>query len=395
MSVTDFECAIARSQINRYVAGDTLAGDVIQQLEDHLKLCAKCKKTLEDKKSSLMAMLSAPETVAQRPLSLPDESVEMATPYAFDETTQAPGAKQVLRRQLEEKQREIIAGHEPIAAFAYKNAEPVEPTEAAPLKVVRATKAAKPAKAPKPAASDKASKFGLQSFALFKKVDASEVDTDTPAPKLTKENLHAAKQQMAKQKGGFTKPMVYLAGLIAVSGAMAFFLKDPTALFGSKATAPDLLVKKSSAAKVSDPAKGSGEEKKPVAKVRRSPDKKANPAADKWRSVRDKEKGTASQAFAAPKATPKTATKPKVSIVKTVDIEPKVAIAPVTKKATPEKAPAKRKPKVAAHVEESTNSKPKASTKRRVKTTSATSKPKAKPAQDEGSITIYDPEAGN
>lgn len=344
MSVTDFECAIARSQINRYVAGDALANDVIQQLEAHLGMCAKCKRVLEEKKSSLMAMLTAPETVEQRPLSLPEERVAMATSYTAP--IENLDTKQKLRQQLEERQREVAthANSETVAAFAYHDPE------------VTVTPAPK-------------QKGLLGAFALFKKVD----ETEERAPKLTRENLTAAKQQLSKQKGGFTKPMVYMIGLVAVAGAMAFFLKDPTALFGAKATAPDLLVRKADT-----PA-----EKQPAKKVRRSTEK--NPVAENWKKVRESKNNTASQAFAPTTEAKKAPTKPKAVVEKPTT--PKKIVKPT----------ARRKPKAQNFAEMAPKPTPKKSTKRRTTTAKATRpksspKPKVTRDNDEGSIKIYEPE---
>lgn len=361
MSVTDFECAIARSQINRYVAGDALAGDVIQQLEAHLGMCSKCKKVLEEKKASLMAMLTAPETVEQRPLSLPEEPVTMAAPYSAP--IENLDTKQKLRQQLEERQRVVATqtNTETVAAFAYHDPNEVVETPA-----------------------PKQNKF-LSAFALFKKVE----DTDEPAPKLTRENLTAAKQQLSKQKGGFTKPMVYMVGLIAVAGAMAFFLKDPTALFGAKATSPDLLVRKADT-----PA-----EKQPVKKVRRSTEK--NKVAENWKKVRADKTNTASQTFAPTTEAKATPIKPKVA-EKVASVKPKVAVKATVNKPKSTKRTSKPtlriKPKAqtfASTVVE--KPKTKKSTKTRSTTTKVTrpkttTKPKTTPPSDEGSIKIYEPE---
>jgi hypothetical protein len=363
MSVTDFECAIARSQINRYVAGDTLAGDVIQQLEAHLGMCGKCKRVLEEKKSSLMAMLTAPETVEQRPLSLPEERVAMATSSPYVMPVETFDTKQKLRQQLEDRQREVAThtSTETVAAFAYHDPEVVEvPTK-------------------------KPSRFA-SAFALFKRVDDEEVDS----PKLTKASLSAAKQQLSKQKGGFAKPVAYLVGLVAVAGAMAFFLKDPTALFGAKATAPNLLVRKTDT-----PAA------KPAKKVRRSPEK--NTVAETWKKVRAPKSGTASQSFAPDvpaKAPTKQAAVTKAPVAKTTT-EPKATTASAKSTKRTSKPIVRRKPKAQNFATEVSKSTPKKTTKRRSTTTTKSSRPKSasKPKivrdSDEGSIKIYEPEGGN
>lgn len=57
MSVQNFECQIAKAQIGRYLSGDQLSGEAMEQLEDHIAGCPDCKQTLAEKRASLQAML--------------------------------------------------------------------------------------------------------------------------------------------------------------------------------------------------------------------------------------------------------------------------------------------------------------------------------------------------
>lgn len=58
MQVQNFECQIAKAQIGRYVGGDKLSDDTIEQLEAHISKCPDCKQNLAERRTALQAMLS-------------------------------------------------------------------------------------------------------------------------------------------------------------------------------------------------------------------------------------------------------------------------------------------------------------------------------------------------
>ncbi|HWA84474.1 MAG TPA: zf-HC2 domain-containing protein [Fimbriimonadaceae bacterium] len=58
MQVQNFECQIAKAQIGRYVAGDGLSDEALQQLEAHISKCPDCKQSLAERRATLQAMLS-------------------------------------------------------------------------------------------------------------------------------------------------------------------------------------------------------------------------------------------------------------------------------------------------------------------------------------------------
>src|SRR4051794_17329106 len=65
MQLQNFECQIAKAQIGRYVAGDALSEDAVQQLEAHIGKCADCKQNLAERRAVLQAMLSPGESVSE------------------------------------------------------------------------------------------------------------------------------------------------------------------------------------------------------------------------------------------------------------------------------------------------------------------------------------------
>lgn len=65
MSVQNFECQIAKAQIGRYLAGDALSAEALDQLEEHIARCPDCKQTLAEKRASLQAMLGLGEAKAE------------------------------------------------------------------------------------------------------------------------------------------------------------------------------------------------------------------------------------------------------------------------------------------------------------------------------------------
>ena len=58
MQLQNFECQIAKAQIGRYVAGDILSEEALQQLEAHVWKCPDCKQNLAERRATLQAMLT-------------------------------------------------------------------------------------------------------------------------------------------------------------------------------------------------------------------------------------------------------------------------------------------------------------------------------------------------
>jgi len=59
MQLQNFECQIAKAQIGRFLAGDGLSDETVQQLEAHIAKCPDCKQNLAERKVVLQAVLSS------------------------------------------------------------------------------------------------------------------------------------------------------------------------------------------------------------------------------------------------------------------------------------------------------------------------------------------------
>jgi len=299
MSVTDFECAIAKSQIARYIAGENLAPEVTRQLETHISACPRCKQLLQEKKSSLEAIIEDKSSEPRTTIHVPVEPVpmtsgnlavnlqssarieELMTPKPEMESA-GLSLREKLREQAQtlsraKKERDNVIELPAVTpAFAHK-----ETAQATGVKVQMEDS---------PSAVKKKG-FSLSTFALFKRVS----DEDAPQPAMTVENLRTAKETLKTQNSGLKKPMLYLCGLCAVVAAMSFVLKDPTSLFGGKAASQDLLVKEKQTT-----------EETPTKKLSKAPAKKLNPSSN----------GTNAQGFS------KTPVKAKASTVVPQTIDP-------------------------------------------------------------------------
>lgn len=243
MSVTDFECAIAKSQIARYIAGENLAPEISRQLEAHITACPRCKQLLQEKKNSLEAMIedkSGAETRTE--INIPTQSVPMVSGSMAlkPEPTMEPATaaksdiieedqpRLSLRDKLREQARALTQKEENTIdiptvapAFAHKD----NPQGGIKLKLEESEQPKKKKKG-----------FSLSSLALYRRVP-DEVEEQQPA--MTVENIRAAKETLKRQPNGFRRPMMYMVGLCAVIAAMSFFLKDPTSLFGGKVASQD------------------------------------------------------------------------------------------------------------------------------------------------------------
>jgi hypothetical protein len=244
MSVTEFECAIAKSQIGRYINGEKLGQAVVDQLESHIAACPRCKLVLEEKRNSLMSTIEADR---QERIRTTVESIPMKTsPSQMTPGNTAPqldsprpetfGAlarkfaepvegdpKSELRKQLEALASKRTGHIEiPVVAPAFAHQEQ---TETVKLTVVEEEPIGK--------------KNLLEAFALFKRTNESEA-----------ENAPANPTPDATMK----KPIAYMAGLTTVVIAMSLIAKNPTAMFGPKANdtrvvvAPTKVTPKSEAA---------------------------------------------------------------------------------------------------------------------------------------------------
>lgn len=236
MSVTDFECAIAKSQIARYIAGENLAPEVSRHLESHIAVCPRCKQLLQEKKNSLEAIIKDNHSAeSAQEIAIPSDRIPMTRQPAptvgnlamnlessepmSSSAPEVDEPRMTLREKLREQARLLAAKSDdnvieiPTVAPAFAH------QEVANEKIRIVSDAA--AEAPKKKG------LSLSSFALYRKVPDE--------PKLTVENVKSAREAIKTNQGGFAKPMLYMAGLCAVIGGMSYFTKNPTAMFGGRA----------------------------------------------------------------------------------------------------------------------------------------------------------------
>lgn len=238
MPVTEFECAIAKSQIGRYINGEKLGQAVVDQLESHIAACPRCKLVLEEKRNSLMStieadrqeriratsdpipMTSTPMSIAQGNVTHGNVTPGNSAPQLDSPRPETFGAlarkftepvegdpKAELRRQLEAMSRKRIAQIEvPVVAPAFAHREQ---TETVTLQMATEEPIGK--------------KSLFQAFALFKRTNEPEAEN---AP---------ANPNTSAQDATMKKPIAYMAGLTTVVIAMSLIAKNPTAMFGPKA----------------------------------------------------------------------------------------------------------------------------------------------------------------
>ena len=352
MPVTEFECAIAKSQIGRYINGEKLGQAVVDQLESHIAACPRCKLVLEEKRNSLMSTIEADRQERIRATS--DPIPMTSTPISVVPGNSAPqldsprpetfGAlarkfaepvegdpKAELRRQLEAMSSKRLGQFEiPVVApaFAHK-----EQTETVTLHVATEEPVGK--------------KNLMQAFALFKRTNEPEAEN---AP---------ANQTTSAQDATMKKPIAYMAGLTTVVIAMSLIAKNPTTMFGPKAN-----------------------DARVVAAAPTTTAKPKSEAAQKFAAIREKsKKAQAAKAAALKKKAAAQAAAKKVATV---------AKKPVAKKLSPA-APvvAKAKPTMPANIARVTTKR--RTSAQRFKSSSKAARKTTPAAPDNGTVKVYAP----
>ena len=353
MPVTEFECAIAKSQIGRYINGEKLGQAVVDQLESHIAACPRCKQLLEEKRNTLMSTIEADRQERIRATS--DPIPMTATTVATTPVTTAPGntapqldsprpetfgalarkfsdpaeadPKAELRKQLEAMANKRTGQIEiPVVAPAFAHQGQVETIK---LQVVEDEPAGK--------------KNLFEAFALFKRTSASEAEQAPANP------THDSTMK---------KPIAYMAGLTTVVIAMSLVAKNPTALFGPKAN---------------------------DARVVATTTKPKSEAAQKFAAVREKSKKQQAAKLAALKK--KQAAQ---EIAKKSGPTPVAAKAPTKKPAKKPATVAKKTTNLPENIARVT-SKRKTSAHRFTTTPKKTRKPTDSPSPENGTVKVYAP----
>ncbi len=82
MTVQEFECQIAKSQIGRYLGGEDLSETALGQLEVHLKECLSCRTALTERRQALQRMLLS-ESIEPRAVVHTESSAPAKTPESL------------------------------------------------------------------------------------------------------------------------------------------------------------------------------------------------------------------------------------------------------------------------------------------------------------------------
>ncbi|RYG41858.1 zf-HC2 domain-containing protein, partial [bacterium] len=105
MSVKSFECAIARSQIGRYLAGDTVGEEAMQQLETHIAACADCQRLIESKREELLGPLAHAPNAQE---AIAGKATEATTAETLAASTDVAAIERELRAAAARSGRAVI-----------------------------------------------------------------------------------------------------------------------------------------------------------------------------------------------------------------------------------------------------------------------------------------------
>ncbi len=129
MPVQNIECQIANAQLGRYIAGEGMAAEAVRQLEAHVSNCPDCKRTLEEKRTALVATLEGTTAVSH-----PAPAVE--TPKPRPATTRLSPSASRLAQALVAKAAAEAPAPRPAPAAPAIPAEPVKPKVNTPWKPI-------------------------------------------------------------------------------------------------------------------------------------------------------------------------------------------------------------------------------------------------------------------
>lgn len=175
MHVSEFECAIAKSQISRYIAGDRMSDETMKQLEEHIARCSNCKTMIDQRRKELIQLLNLEEkTPGSDPVK--KETVKQTIARGKGLVEGALARKQEVTLRVAPPTHAVIAAEEKVEdnvldlSMALSGARKSKAESNAPLEVVSDSATSTETVAPKPRRS------------LFKKKNNPDDSTPEAAP---------------------------------------------------------------------------------------------------------------------------------------------------------------------------------------------------------------------
>ncbi len=175
MHVSEFECAIAKSQISRYIAGDRMSDETMKQLEEHIARCSNCKTMIDQRRKELIQLLNLEEkTPGSDPVK--KETVKQTIARGKGLVEGALARKQEATLRVAPPTHAVIAAEQEVEdnvldlSMALSGARKSKAESNAPLEVVSDSTTTTETVAPKPRRS------------LFKKKNNPDDSTPEAAP---------------------------------------------------------------------------------------------------------------------------------------------------------------------------------------------------------------------
>lgn len=249
------ECQLAQAQMSRYLAGDVLPPDSLEELRRHIDKCSECQTFAEEERIELEKMLASGMVESAVPRPGPDPEPDEEPSVAAEATEPPPpkaarkpkDAKRAPEPEPIDEPEDLLA--EPVAAFADAD------LDAALMNLVPETPA--PAPDPEPAAAA-AEEIADPIAAIQDKLPQVErrakKDRRRSGPRIALPAL--PKLDLATIKEGARKNVRTLAlsiALAVVLVVMSAFAANPGKLFGAKAADKPPATGPKSDAKASEP----------------------------------------------------------------------------------------------------------------------------------------------
>ena len=312
MPITDFECAIAKSQIGRYVAGDQFSDEAVQQLEAHIAACPSCKAIIVQRRRELMSMLGGDEASGDSSVAV--SQITQPKPQAGPTLQPTYATQAVISVSQEEHESEALraelvgaSAHQAVSFMSSLSDDSIDRlislrnnmTESQQAEVMQQPSAPTISESAAPTASAASGssattmpsarpllpKFSLPTFKLPqfggapKAIDVQ--GASAPAPLPTQDPQIEVGQKPTNQQL-MMRPMLFGIGLATVVGIMGMIIKPPTSLLGPKALASNA----NPSASPVQPVTAAPEKKAAATKIATSNPADENPGSD----IQDDEK---------------------------------------------------------------------------------------------------------